>query len=106
MRGRSRLSGVLQWDVGCTICQRMFLPWQAKQSVLQNLSFPNVWGRNSLAERVQAIPLQPAMQSMPQMLSLYAAELNNTASAAGYWAERLGADEQQRSYLVVQQVRI
>ena len=54
----------------------------------------------------QAIPIQPAMQNMQQMVPPYSMELYNTASAAGYWAERLGADEQQRSYLVMQQVPI
>ena len=46
------------------------------------------------------------MQHMQQMVPPYSMDLYNTASAAGYWAERLSADEQQRSYLVMQQVPI
>ena len=59
---------------------------------------------NRQVHPVQAVPIQPAMQNMQQMVPPYSMELYNTASAAGYWAERLSADEQQRSYLVMQQV--
>ena len=54
---------------------------------------------------MQAIPIQPGMQGMQPMMPPYAMELANAASAAGYWADRLSTDEQQRSYLVMQQVR-
>lgn len=54
---------------------------------------------------MQAVPIQPGMQNMQQLVPPYPMELYNTASAAGYWAERLSADEQQRSYLVMQQVQ-
>lgn len=50
--------------------------------------------------------MQPPIQSLQQVAPPYAMDLHNTASAAGYWADRLGAEEQQRSYLVMQQVHI
>jgi hypothetical protein len=54
---------------------------------------------------MQALPMQPGMQGMQPMLPPYAMELANTASAAGYWADQLNAEEQQRSYLIMQQVQ-
>ena len=54
---------------------------------------------------MQAIPMQPGMQGMQPMMPPYAMELANAASAAGYWADRLSTDEQQRSHLVMQKVQ-
>ena len=56
------------------------------------------------AHRLQAMSMQPPMQGMQPVVSPYTMELNSAASAAGYWADHLSADEQQRSYLAMQQV--
>ena len=48
--------------------------------------------------------MQPPMQGMQPVVSPYTMELNSAASAAGYWADHLSIDEQQHSYLTMQQV--
>ena len=58
------------------------------------------------AHGLQAMSMQPPMQGMQPVVSPYTMELNNAASAAGYWADHLSADEQQRSYLAMQQVGV
>ena len=56
------------------------------------------------AHHLQVMSMQPPMQGMQPAMSPYTIELNNAASAAGYWADHLSADEQQQSYLAMQQV--
>ena len=48
--------------------------------------------------------MQPPMQGVQPVVSPYTMKLNHAASAAGYWADHLSNDEQQRSYLAMQQV--
>ncbi|CAK0773929.1 hypothetical protein CVIRNUC_004116 [Coccomyxa viridis] len=72
--------------------------WRGGAQVGRGRTAPGTAGRGGRR------PMQAAMmQGVQPVVSPYTMELNNAASAAGYWADHLSNDEQQRSYLAMQQ---